>query len=226
MTTSASGPSWALRVHAACDWVVWAMAMNALWILFTLAGAVVLGVAPATATAAHLTRRRLRGEAFPVLHTFATVWRSELFRSNVVLAPAMAVTGLLAAQAASSALAGTIGEPLGAVCAVAAALAFVLTALLAPLYVHYDLPLHRYLPTASRWMLQNLAPAALLAVAAVAVVTASVVVPGLIPFVSIGAWLSISTALSLGFFAANDRALAEQSAAPGAPPASRSPRPA
>jgi len=75
-------------------------------------------------------------------------------------------------------------------------------------------------------MLQNLAPAALLAVAAVAVVTASVVVPGLIPFVSIGAWLSISTALSLGFFAANDRALAEQSAAPGAPPASRSPRPA
>ncbi|MCR2825763.1 DUF624 domain-containing protein [Microbacterium sp. zg.Y909] len=223
MTTSASGPTWALRVHAACDWVLWAMAVNALWLVFTLAGGVALGAAPATAAAAHLTRRRLRGEAFPTLRTFARVWRAEFVRSNVVLGPALAVTALLAAQAASAALSGTLGRPIGALTAGAAVFAFVLTALLAPLYVHYDLPLHRYLPTASRWMLRNLAPSALLAVAAVVTVTASLVVPGLIPLVSIGAWLSISTALCLGFFAANDRLVAEQSAPAHSTP---SPQPA
>ncbi len=223
MTTSASGPTWALRAHAACDWVLWAMAVNALWLVFTLAGGVALGAAPATVAAAHLTRRRLRGEAFPTLRTFARVWRAEFVRSNIVLCPALAVTGLLAAQAASAAMSGTLSQPMGALTAGAAVLAFVLTALLAPLYVHYDLPLHRYLPTASRWMLCNLAPSALLAVAAVVTVTASLVVPGLIPLVSIGAWLSLSTALCLGFFAANDRLVAEQAAPTHSTP---SPQPA
>ncbi|MCR2792240.1 DUF624 domain-containing protein [Microbacterium sp. zg.Y625] len=212
MTTTAAGPGWALRVHAACDWVMWAMALNALWIVFTLAGGVVLGAAPATVAAAHVTRRRLRGEAFPALRTFARAWRSEFFRSHLVLTPALTVTALLLIQVVPAVPAGTLGEPITMITAVAAVLAVVLTALLAPLYVHYDLPLRRYLPTASRWMLRNLAPSALLAVAAVAVTTASLMVPGLIPFVSVGAWLAISTALCLGFFAANDRLVAEQSA--------------
>lgn len=226
MTTSASGSSWALRVHAACDWVLWAMVLNALWLLFTLAGAVALGAGPATVAAAHLTRRRLRGEAFPALRTFASVWRSEFLRANAVLTPALVVTALLAAQAGSAVLTGTAGRPAGVVTITAAALAFLLTALIAPLYVHYELPLHRYLPTASRWMLRNLAHTALLAVAAVAVGTASLALPGLVPFVSIGAWLSISTALCLGFFTANDRLVAEHAAAPPTPSYPRSHQPA
>ena len=172
MTTTAAGPGWALRVHAACDWVMWAMALNVLWIVFTLAGGVVLGAAPATVAAAHVTRLRLRGEAFPALRTFARVWRSEFFRSHLVLTPALAATALLLIQVVPAVLTGTLDEPIAMVTAVAAAVAVVLTALLAPLYVHYDLPLRRYLPTASRWMLQNLAPSALLAVALLAFMAA------------------------------------------------------
>lgn len=93
---------------------------------------------------------------------------------------------------------GVIGVPL-----------FALFAVVLPLYVHYELPLRAYVLTASRWMLRNLAHALLLILAGVVVVTASMILPGIIPFLSLGAWLTIDTALCLAFFAANDRHLIE-----------------
>lgn len=209
MTTPLPAASWALRVHAACDWVMWAMAVNALVLVSALAGGVVLGAAPAIVAATALTRRRLRGEAFPVVRSFAAVWRDEFWRSNAVVGPPLVVTVLLTLQVAASAATGGLGTPAGIALCAAAALSFLVTAVVTPMYTHYELPLRAYLPTASRWMLQNLAPALLLAVAAAGVVGISALIPGLIPFVSVGAWLTISTALAIGLFTANDRLVAE-----------------
>lgn len=218
MTTPAPSPGWALRVHAACDWVLWAMTINVLWWVFTAAGGVLLGAAPATVAAVHLTRRRLRGEAFPTLREFTRLWKAEFLPANAVIAPPLLVTALLAVQVAGSAASGALAQPVGLLFTAAAVVSFLITAIVAPLYANYDLPLRAYLPTASRWMLQNLAHDALLVVAAVAVVAASLMLPGLIPFVSVGAWLALSTALCLGFFAANDRLVAERSALPSLTP--------
>lgn len=212
MSNGTVSGSWALRVHAACDWLFWVMTVNALWYLFTLAGGIVLGAAPATVAAAELTRRRLRGEAFPAVRTFAAAWKREFLRANAVLAPVLVIITILTINAIGFTGAGTLGQAPGIATLIALVLAVALLAVVVPLYVHYDLPLHAYLLTASRWMLRNLAPVLLLVLAVVVVVTASLILPGIIPFLSLGAWLTIDTALCLGFFAANDRQLAAATA--------------
>lgn len=209
MSAQTGGAGWALRVHAACDWVLWALTLNVLWIVFTAVGGIVLGAAPAAVAATDLTRRRLRGELFSPWVEFTRVWRREFVRANLVVAPALIVSTVLAVRAIALVASGAVA--LGAVVVLAAAgFGFTLTAVLVPLYVHYDLEPRSYLLTASRWLLRNLAHGLILLAAGILVTAASAAVPGLIPFVSVGAWLSLSTALCLAFFTANDKALAEQ----------------
>lgn len=209
MSNGTVSGSWALRAHAACDWIFWVMTVNVLWYVFTLAGGIVVGAAPASIAAAELTRRRLRGEVFPAVRTFAAAWRREFWRANAVLAPVLFIGAILTINAIGFAGAGTLTQAPGILTLVALVLAFALLAVVIPLYAHYDLPLSGYVLTASRWMLRNLAHVLLLVLAGVVVVTASLILPGIIPFLSLGAWLTIDTALCLAFFAANDRQLAE-----------------
>src|SRR5690606_31361393 len=108
----------------------------------TLAGGVVLGAAPASATVAALTRRRLRGEVFPVVREFARGWRLDFWRANAVVAPAMLVTLLLVLQGIAP---GPLPRP---VALGGAAVAALVTTVVVPLYAHYSLPLRAYLPTA------------------------------------------------------------------------------
>lgn len=211
MNNHPAAGNWALRAHVACDWVMWAMTINALWIVFTLAGGIVLGVAPASVAAADLTRRRLRGEADRVISRFAERWWFGFWRSNLVVGPPLLISALLGVHL-TAAVTTDHGWPAW-ISATAMSLALLITAIITPLFVHYELPLWAYVPTTSRWMVLNPAPALLLVVAAVAVAGVSAMFPGLIPFVSIGAWLTLSTALCLGFFTANDRLVAERSRA-------------
>lgn len=208
MSQNASG-SWALRAHAACDWLFWVMSMNVLVYVFTLAGGIVLGAAPAAVAAAELTRRRVRGEVFPTVRTFASAWRREFLRSNAVITPVLAVFAILVVNATGFAEMGTLAETPGILTFIALVLTFALLAVVVPLYVHYDLPVRGYVLTASRWMLRNLPHVLLLLLAAVLVGTASFMLPGIIPFISLGAWLTIDTILCLAFFAANERHLAD-----------------
>ncbi|MGF6823734.1 putative membrane protein YesL [Microbacterium sp. ZKA21] len=209
MTTNAASPVWALRAHAAFEWLWWVATVNLLWIVFAIAGGIVLGIAPASAAAAELTRRRLRGDGFAATRSFAAAWRREFWRANAALGPAFAITALLAASALGQYAAGSLGAPLGILTCAALALAFAVTAVAVPMFAHYDLGLRSYVPTAFRWVLRSLPHAVLLLLAAVVVVTASLILPGIIPFLSLGAWLTLSTALCIGFFTANDRRLAD-----------------
>lgn len=209
MSGDGGSASWALRLHAVCEWIWFTALINLLWIAFTLAGLIVLGAAPATVTAAALTRRRLRGDRVRVVREFSRGWMNEFAAANIVVGPAMVVTALLLWGTAHQ-IAGDAPALATTATAVGFVFAFLLTAVLAPLYVNYDLPRGRYLLVASRWLLANLIHGVLLAIAAVAIIVASFFLPGLIPVFSMGAWLVLSTALCLGFFAANDRRVAER----------------
>lgn len=209
MANSTAPAGWAIRAHEACEWLFWVMTVNILWYLFTLAGGLVLGAAPATVAATELTRRRLRGEAFSALPAFFQSWRREFWRANAVLGPVLAAVVLLGFNVAGFAASGTLGELPGIVSAIAFVVAFSLAAVVAPMYAHYDLPPRAYVLTASRWMLRNLAHVVLLVLAATVITTASLMLPGVIPFLSLGAWLTVDTVLCIAFFTANDRRLAE-----------------
>ncbi|MEV1130033.1 DUF624 domain-containing protein [Agromyces sp. NPDC049794] len=207
-TSGTTAPTWALRAHQVTDWVLWIMAVNLAWLAFTLLGGVVFGVAPATIAAAVLTRRRLAGDGFRFVSEFSSTWRREFLRANLVLLPVFAVAVLLGVNLASFA---RLGMHLPAILSgVAFTIVAVVALVLVPLYAHYDLPLRRYATTALRFAVANPAAALLLAVTTVLIVGVTTVLPGLLPFVTVGAVLVSDTALGLAFFRTNDRRVLER----------------
>jgi len=210
------GASWALRAQAVCDGVLFTALINVFWLAFSAAGLVIFGAAPATIAAATLIRRRLRGDVVHVWREFPAVWAAEFVRGNIVLGPPMAVTAVLAMSTATFSRMGSAGSLGTVTCAIGCGFAFLLSSVLAPLYAHYELPLGRYLPTASRWLLGNLVHVLLLIVAAAVVAIATFLLPGLLPFFTAGGWLMVSTALCIGFFHLNERRLEESRTASAA----------
>ncbi|NHI17340.1 YesL family protein [Microbacterium excoecariae] len=199
------GPTWALRAHAASEWVLWVVTINALWWVFTLAGLGLFGAAPATFAAAELTRRQLRGERTRPVREFASAWRREFLRANALLGPFLVAAALLIGNVLA------LGPgPLRVAAIAAGALVTIVVHALVPLYACYDLRLGSYVPTAMRWAARNLAHVLVLLAVSALIVGASAAVPGLIPFVSMGAIVVANAALGSAFFAANERALAER----------------
>jgi uncharacterized membrane protein YesL len=195
--TAASADGWAIRAYHACDLLCFVAALNLLWVGGTLLGGVLLGAAPATVAAHTLARRRLRGETVPAVREFWRVWRAEFGRANVLLLPVGLVGGLLW-------LNWLYFGALGGAIPLAAAFTLAWYAVLVPLYAHYDLPLTAYAGTASRFVLANPGPAALLLVLAAGIAAVTAAVPGLLPFLAVGAWVHLDTALCLSFFHRND----------------------
>lgn len=200
------GSRWALRVHAACDWVVWAACLNALWLAGVLAGAVVLGIGPATAAAAALTRRRLRGENVRFVPDYASAWARGLLASQVAVGLPLLAAALIAVQASGRLAAHP--DAWAALLSVAAAFTFAVATVSLAMHVHYDLRPLSDVVIASRWVLRNPGPALLLIATATALVAATAALPALALVLTGGAWITIATALCLGFFAANEAALA------------------
>lgn len=200
---------WAVGAYHACDLICWIAVLNLLWVGFTLLGGVVLGAGPASVAAHALARRRIRGEHFSAVQAFWRVWRAEFVRANALLLPAGAVAVLLWLNWLRFGAADTPGDAaLAGLVLVAAALTAAWYAVLVPLYVHYDLPLRSYPGVASRFVLANPAAAALLLVVAVGIGGVTTAVPGLLPFLGIGAWIHLDTALCLSLFHRNDERVA------------------
>lgn len=215
MNDASPGEGWAIRLHRGFEAVYWVVMVNALWWLFTLLGAVIVGMAPATVAGAELTRRRLRGELFPVLRSYASVWRREIARANLLLAPVQIAGAVLLVNAAWFASRGELSGLPGLLTMTAFAGVFAIGSITVGLYVGYDLPIRACILTAARWSLRNLPHAGLLIVALVVVVAATRLLPGLLPFVTAGALVTSTSALCTAFFAANERLLAEQQSPAG-----------
>ena len=90
-----SSPGWSIKLYDAADEVVWAIKLNALWIVFTLLGGVTLGVGPATLAAYSVARRRSFGESFHALPAFRAAFRREFTRGSLVVLPLVAAAVVL-----------------------------------------------------------------------------------------------------------------------------------
>ena len=65
------------------EWVTRFAYLHLLWVLFTLAGVVILGIYPSTTAAFAIMRKWLHGESdLPVFKTFWTYYRNEFWKSN------------------------------------------------------------------------------------------------------------------------------------------------
>lgn len=197
------------RLQQGFEAVYWMLIVNVLVWIFTLAGGVVLGAAPAVIAGAELTRRRADGRLFPVLRTFAHVWRTEFWRANGLLAPFGLVGAILLVDIAWFLAAGSFGAP-AILAVVALVVVATLGSLTAGMYVTYEMPFRAYIVRAARWSLGNLPHVLLLALTIVLVCGATYALPGLLPFVTVGALVVIPARLCTAFFRSNERLLAQQ----------------
>ncbi|GAA2270110.1 hypothetical protein GCM10010149_09210 [Nonomuraea roseoviolacea subsp. roseoviolacea] len=195
------------RVYAVCSEFVWAVRLNLLWLVFALAGGVVLGLGPSTMAAYTLARRHARGESFQATREFWAVYRREFVRGSLLVLPA-AVLGvvLVGDYLYLSALGPTSGALRIATLVALVALAGV-GAQVGPLYAHYDLPLRAYWPKAAQLALLRPASSVLLLLALSAIAAATSAAPLLAPLISFGAWISLNTWLCQRFFAENEARL-------------------
>lgn len=208
--------SFSARAYSFFDTLLWIACLNLLWIFFTLAGAGILGAGPATAAAHIAIRKRVRGEAVPLVRSFASNYFRSFGRANALALPVMAAAVALAMNwNYFSRSSGVFSQLMAAGIFVAAIFLAGVTCYLFPMYARYELPLTRYLPTSSRFAFRHLAGTVILLFISAAAFHASSTVPGLIPFFSIGAWLFLTGWLCDRFFAANDESVAVAEA--GAP---------
>ncbi|SEE88981.1 DUF624 domain-containing protein [Ruania alba] len=194
------------RLHAWADAVAFVALVNALILVLTLAGGVLLGWAPALAAAVACSRRRIRGEVHPWIRLFATTWRRELRRATLLQLPGNVVIALLVIN-----LLVFHDRPgftvLVVALAVATGIAVVHQVLVVTMDAHYDLPIGDCLRLAGAFAVRFPGAPLLLAATTALAATVTAWIPGLLPVIALGAWLYLCTALCLSFFAANDRAL-------------------
>ncbi|MDR8409251.1 DUF624 domain-containing protein [Nonomuraea sp. 3-1Str] len=195
------------RVYAVCSELVWAVLLNLLWIAFTLAGGVVLGLGPATVAAYTLARRHARGESFQAIPEFWSVYRREFVRGSLLVLPVAVLAVLMVGNYLYlSALGPSMGTLRIATFVALIALAGV-GAYVGPLYAHFDLPLRAYWPKAVQLALLRPASSVLLLLALSAIAYATSAAPILAPVISFGAWIYLNTWLCLRFFEENEARL-------------------
>lgn len=197
------------RAYSFFDTLLWIACLNVLWFAFTLLGAGILGMGPATAAAQVLVRKRSRGDSTPLLRGFAVEYFRNFGRSNALALPLLALAFTLAMNwNYFSGGHGLFSQLMSAGTFVAAVFLAGVACYVFPMYARYELPLRQYLLLSSRFALRHLAGTVILLFVSSAVVYASSAVPGLIPFFSAGAWLFLTGWLCDRFFAANDESVA------------------
>ncbi|MGZ0153135.1 YesL family protein [Kribbella sp. WER1] len=199
------GTGWAIKLYGVADEVVWTIKLNALWILFTLAGGIALGIGPATLAAYSLARRRSSDESFHAFPAFRTAFRREFRRGTVLVLPLVAAAVVLVGNYLYFA---ALGVALPRLASLFALVALGLIAGYAfPMAVHYDLGTRMLLPKASLIALARPASSLVLLFVAVSVGYLSVRFPVFGILLAGGAWIRLDTWLCLRFFAENDARL-------------------
>ncbi|BDG47547.1 YesL family protein [Parageobacillus sp. KH3-4] len=74
------------RIYGICEWITRLAYVNILWGLFTLAGAIILGVAPATVALFTVVRKWLlfSDNDVPIFKTFLNTYKKEFWRANKI----------------------------------------------------------------------------------------------------------------------------------------------
>ena len=73
------------KIYDISAWITRLMYVNLLWILFMLAGLIVMGVFPSTTAMFSVTRKWILGETdTPVFHTFWKAYKQNFLQSNLV----------------------------------------------------------------------------------------------------------------------------------------------
>ncbi|MEV0618862.1 DUF624 domain-containing protein [Nonomuraea sp. NPDC050404] len=159
--------------------------LHLLWLGWTLAGGIVLGVFPATAAVYAVIRRDLRGgdEAAPLRQEFRTAWRREFRAANLLGHTFLILWALLLLDRHLVATVdlGQAGPALAGLLWLLAFLLFCMSAAVGPLAAHFAESVPKLVVRSALLVLARPAVAAFNALTVAVVLCAYYVLPGLVP---------------------------------------------
>lgn len=83
-------------VYNGCEWIGRLALVNVLWILFTLGGGIVVGLAPSTGAVFSIVRSWLKSETdISIVKHFLTYFKQNFFKANLLALPLAVLSGIL-----------------------------------------------------------------------------------------------------------------------------------
>lgn len=81
-------------LYTLCEWIMRLAILNVLWVVFSLLGAILLGIFPSTAALFEITRKWITGETdLPIFKYFWTAYKKYFVKANF-LGTLVAITGI------------------------------------------------------------------------------------------------------------------------------------
>ncbi|MBN8199812.1 YesL family protein [Bacillus sp. NTK034] len=174
------------KLFTICEWIMKLAYVNLLWLLFTVAGLIVFGFMPATASLFTIVRKwQMKQTEVPVWDTFLSIYKKEFAKSNLlgfilVICAGIILLDLLFVNGLEGGLQLLFFVPL----LIISALYFITLMYLFPVYVHYDLRVTEYIKNSCLFGILNLPLTLILAASAGSIIFLLLNSPAFIPFFS------------------------------------------
>lgn len=193
------------------DWVWWVVSLTGFWVVATLAGGLLLGIAPASATAAALVRERDLSRHDRIWRDGPRMWARNFLRSQLALLPLIGAVAILGTNYLLFSGLGQEESAARVATLLAGLLVIAASSWAAPLFVHFEVPGWRVPFLAVRLVLARPFSSVLLCVTGAALLYVVSVLPAL-ALAAPGTWWTASTLLCLRFFDDNARRLGQREA--------------
>ncbi|SDY93502.1 Uncharacterized membrane protein YesL [Evansella caseinilytica] len=169
------------------EWIMRLAIINLLWILFTLVGAVLLGLMPASIAMFAVVRKWIMGDTeIPIFKTFFSAYKKEFIKGNIFGLIIAAAGYVLYIDLQYLALVdGALHTFLLTVLFLAGILYFILVIYLIPVYVHFDIKFNQYFKYAVMFGIANFHITVFMAAGLAVLYYVFMKIPGLVPFFSI-----------------------------------------
>ncbi|EGL81480.1 protein of unknown function DUF624 [Caldalkalibacillus thermarum TA2.A1] len=185
-------------IYAVCEWIMRLAYLNILWIVFTLLGGIILGIAPATTAMFTITRKWVRGEYYISLFSaFIDAYKKEFKNANLLFLILLSTGMILTIDLwFFKTMDGGVNPLLYYLTIFLLINYSIMTLYVFPVFVHYDLKLLQYFKHA--WIIGIASPVqtALMGVCLVVMCLAIMLKPVIFPFMSVAplSWVMMKLA--------------------------------
>jgi uncharacterized membrane protein YesL len=199
-------------IYNLCRWITHFAYLNILWILFTLVGAVVLGIVPSTVAMFVVARKTAMGEEdIPVFKTFWRTYRSEFIRANGLglLLTAIGLIWYFDLHFFRQ-YDGTFFTIMNYLMMMIGMVYFILLLYIFPVFVHYDLKIYQYVTHALKIGFLKPMTIVFMLVGSLCTYYFLIYLPGLIPIFGISFYVYFNMWVAYKSFENMDGVKAEQ----------------
>ncbi|WP_143316746.1 DUF624 domain-containing protein [Clostridium sp. HBUAS56017] len=188
--------------------------LNFMWIACTLLGVVILGVAPSTVALLSVMRDKImKKEKYGVVKSFWITYKREFKKSNIIgiilmILMLMVTINIMNFEAQN----GTFFTVLYGVSTLAKLLIIGMSLYIFPLYVHYDMSFKEYFMKGLQLLIMRPFVTVCIAIWTFIMYLGVMLIPGLIPFLTISVYFYGIMAINYQFFMKNEDRLKSTSA--------------